>query len=207
MSVLGAALIRAHRVWTVETLRISTVVWCRRYLMNWRLKTRRKLPTGSYQKSVHPEGQCALQAARASRPCGIGSIFYVVAMLVLKPGFEADLPPEQYAYRPGRNAQQAVIKVDRHVPEASLKAADAGSRDYRSIPHAELLKVLCAGLLIGACFLHLLIKMWLECPVKTDDRGRKTRTTEASRDNRRGIPQGSPISPLLAEYEDGVGSC
>src|SRR5437016_13764522 len=29
------------------------------------------------------------------------------------------------------------------------------------------------------------------------DRGRKIRTTEA-RDNRRGIPQGSPISPLLA---------
>jgi retron-type reverse transcriptase len=31
---------------------------------------------------------------------------------------------------------------------------------------------------------------------EADDRGRKTRTTEA-RDNRRGIPQGSPISPLL----------
>src|SRR5262249_29789175 len=30
-----------------------------------------------------------------------------------------------------------------------------------------------------------------------DDRGRKTRTT-AARDNRCGIPQGSPISPLLA---------
>ena len=32
---------------------------------------------------------------------------------------------------------------------------------------------------------------------ETDNRGRKTRTTEA-RDQRRGIPQGSPISPLLA---------
>jgi hypothetical protein len=32
---------------------------------------------------------------------------------------------------------------------------------------------------------------------ETDDRGRKTRTTEA-KDNRRGIPQGSLISPLLA---------
>ena len=42
------------------------------------------------------------------------------------------------------------------------------------------------------------IKMSLESPVEeTDDRGRKTRTTEA-RDDRRGIPQGSPISPLLA---------
>jgi RNA-directed DNA polymerase len=45
--------------------------------------------------------------------------------------------------------------------------------------------------------LHL-IKMWLESPVEeTDDRGRKTRTT-AAQDNRLGIPQGSPISPLLA---------
>ncbi len=42
------------------------------------------------------------------------------------------------------------------------------------------------------------IKMWMECPVEaTDDRGRKTRTTEA-RDKRRGIPQGSPLSPLLS---------
>ena len=31
----------------------------------------------------------------------------------------------------------------------------------------------------------------------TPERGRKTRTTEA-RDHRRGIPQGSPLSPLLA---------
>jgi hypothetical protein len=45
--------------------------------------------------------------------------------------------------------------------------------------------------------LHL-IKMWLECTVEeTDDRGRKTRTTQA-KDKRRGIPQGSPLSPLLA---------
>ena len=45
--------------------------------------------------------------------------------------------------------------------------------------------------------LHL-IKMWLECPVEeTDDRGGKRRTTEA-KDHRRGIPQGSPLSPLLA---------
>jgi RNA-directed DNA polymerase len=45
--------------------------------------------------------------------------------------------------------------------------------------------------------LHL-IKMWLECPVEeTDQRGRTRRTTEA-RDSRRGIPQGSPLSPLLA---------
>jgi RNA-directed DNA polymerase len=45
--------------------------------------------------------------------------------------------------------------------------------------------------------LHL-VKMWLDCPVEeTDPPGRTRRTTEA-RDNRRGIPQGSLLSPLLA---------
>ena len=51
--------------------------------------------------------------------------------------------------------------------------------------------------IVDARVLHL-IKMWLECAVEeTDDRGRKTRTTGA-KDQRRGTPQGSPISPLLA---------
>ena len=67
---------------------------------------------------------------------------------------------------------------------------------FGSIPHAELLKSV-ARRIVDRRVLHL-IKMWLECAVEeTDERGRKTRTTEA-RDNRRGIPQGSPISPLLA---------
>jgi group II intron reverse transcriptase/maturase len=119
------------------------------------------------------------------------------AMLVLEPIFEADLPPEQYAYRPGRNAQQAVVEVDAQVFRGHPEVVDADLADYfGSIPHAELLKSV-ARRIVDRRVLHL-IKMWLECPVEeTDDRGRKTRTTEA-RDNRRGIPQGSPISPLLA---------
>jgi group II intron reverse transcriptase/maturase len=119
------------------------------------------------------------------------------AMLVLEPIFEADLPPEQYAYRPGRNAQQAVVEVDAQLFRDHREVVDADLADYfGSIPHAELLKSV-ARRIVDRRVLHL-IKMWLECPVEeTDDRGRKTRTTEA-RDNRRGIPQGSPISPLLA---------
>jgi RNA-directed DNA polymerase len=74
---------------------------------------------------------------------------------------------------------------------------DADLADYfGSIPHAELMKSL-ARRIVDRRVLHL-IKMWLECPVEeTDERGRKPRTTEA-KDSRRGIPQGSPISPLLA---------
>jgi group II intron reverse transcriptase/maturase len=119
------------------------------------------------------------------------------AMLVLEPIFEADLPPEQYAYRPGRNAQQAVVEVRELVFRGHPEVVDADLTDYfGSIPHAELLKSV-ARRIVDRRVLHL-IKMWLECPVEeTDDRGRTTRTTEA-RDKRRGIPQGSPISLLLA---------
>ena len=43
-------------------------------------------------------------------PLGISTlrdrVCMTAAMLVLEPIFEADLPPEQYAYRPGRNAQR-----------------------------------------------------------------------------------------------------
>jgi group II intron reverse transcriptase/maturase len=119
------------------------------------------------------------------------------AMLVLEPIFEADLPPEQYAYRPGRNAQQAVVEVEAQLFRGHPEVVDADLADYfGSIPHADLLKSV-ARRIVDRRVLHL-IKMWLESPVEeTDDRGRKTRTT-AARDNRRGIPQGSPISPLLA---------
>src|SRR6202140_459284 len=135
------------------------------------------------------------------RPLGISTlrdrVCMTAAMLVLEPIFEADLPPEQYAYRPGRNAQQAVVKVDGLLFRGHPEVVDADLADYfGSIPHIELLKSV-ARRIVDRRVLHL-IKMWLECPVEeTDDRGRKTRTTEA-RDNRRGIPQGSPISPLLA---------
>jgi RNA-directed DNA polymerase len=40
--------------------------------------------------------------------------------------------------------------------------------------------------------------MWLEAPAEeTDERGHKKRTTR-NRDEKRGVPQGSPLSPLLS---------
>ena len=135
------------------------------------------------------------------RPLGISTlrdrVCMTAALFVLEPIFEADLPPEQYAYRPGRNAQQAVDEVEELLFRGHPEVVDADLADYfGSIPHAELLQSV-ARRVVDRRVLHL-IKMWLECPVEeTDDRGRKTRTTEA-KDKRRGIPQGSPLSPLLA---------
>ena len=135
------------------------------------------------------------------RPLGISTVrdrvCMTAAMLVLEPIFEADLPPEIHAYRAGRNAQQAAVEVEEQVFRGHPDVVDADLADYfGSIPHPDLLKSV-ARRIVDRRVLHLL-RMWLDCPVEeTDNRGRKTRTTEA-RDHRRGIPQGSPLSPLLA---------
>jgi RNA-directed DNA polymerase len=56
------------------------------------------------------------QATGKLRPLGISTVrdrvCMTAAMLVLKPIFEADLPSEIYAYRAGRNAQQAAVEVE-----------------------------------------------------------------------------------------------
>jgi RNA-directed DNA polymerase len=135
------------------------------------------------------------------RPLGISTlrdrVCMTAAMLVLEPIFEADLPDEQYAYRAGRNAQQAVREVQETLILGRRDVVDADLADYfGSIPHAELMLSL-ARRIVDTRVLHL-IKMWMESAAQeTDRRGRTTRTTEA-KDKGRGIPQGSPISPLLA---------
>ena len=135
------------------------------------------------------------------RPLGISTlrdrVCMTAAMLVLEPIFEADLPTEQYAYRPGRNAQQAAEEWEERLHRGQTDVVDADLADYfGSIPHPELMQSL-ARRIVDRRVLHL-IKMWLECAVEeTDQRGGKTRSTEA-KDNGRGIPQGSPIHPLLS---------
>lgn len=67
---------------------------------------------------------------------------------------------------------------------------------FDTIPHAELMKSVARR--IADRRVLRLLSMWLDAPVEErDERGRKRRTT-INRDTRQGIPQGSPISPLLS---------
>jgi RNA-directed DNA polymerase len=119
------------------------------------------------------------------------------AVLVLEPIFEADLPTEQYAYRADRSALDAVQHVHKLINTGHRQIVDADLSSYfDSVPHAELMKSVARRVVDGA-MLHL-IKMWLEAPVEeTDERGNKHRSTR-NRDEGRGTPQGSPISPVLS---------
>jgi len=135
------------------------------------------------------------------RPLGVPAIkdrvAQTAAVLVLEPIFEADLQPEQYAYRSDRSALDAVRQVDKLINTGHGQIVDADLSGYfDSIPHTELLKSVARRIVDGA-MLHL-IKMWLEAPVEeTDEKGNKHRSTR-NRDEGKGTPQGAPISPLLS---------
>jgi len=136
-----------------------------------------------------------------TRPLGIPTVkdrvVQMAAVLVLEAIFEADLQPEQYAYRPNSSALDAVRHVHKLLCTGHGQVVDADLSGYfDSIPHAELMRCVARRVSDGA-MLHL-IKMWLEAPVEeTDDRGRKHRSTR-NKDQGRGTPQGAPISPALS---------
>src|ERR1700722_2813505 len=135
------------------------------------------------------------------RPLGIPTIkdrvAQTAAMLVLQPIFEADLMPEQYAYRPDRSALDAVDQVRELLVQGHTQVVDADLSGYfDSIPHAQLMQCLRRRIVDGV-MLHLL-KMWLEMPVEeTDGRGNRNRTTR-KKEGGKGPPEGAPISPLLS---------
>ncbi len=135
------------------------------------------------------------------RPLGIPTIkdrvVQTAALAVLEPIFEADLQPEQYAYRPGRSALDAVQQVQALMIQGHREVIDADLSGYfDSIPHAELMKAVARR--VSDRHLLALIKAWLEMPVEEcDARGGKQRTTR-NRDEGQGTPQGAPLSPLLS---------
>ncbi len=130
-------------------------------------------------------------------PCLRDRVAQTSAMLVLEPIFEADLQPEQYAYRPERSANDAVHRVHGLLNMGRNEVVDCDLSNYfGEIPHAELMKSVARRVSDGRML--ALIKAWLEMPVEEDDgQGGKCRTNRARRE-RKGTPQGSPISPLLS---------
>src|SRR3954465_6170631 len=121
----------------------------------------------------------------------------MAAVLVLEPIFEADLEPEQFAYRAGRSALDAVRQVHGLLNTRHTEVIDADLSGYFDrLQHAELMTSVSRR--VSDRHLLALIATWLEAPVEEiDERGRHHRTTRA-RDQLRGNPQGATLSPLLS---------
>lgn len=130
-------------------------------------------------------------------PCIADRTVMTAATMVLSAIFEVDMPAEQHGYRPGLSAHTAVKEVHRLISAGHTHVIEADLADYfGSIPHAELLRSVARR--VSDRHLLALIKQWLIAPVEEDDgKGGRRRTSEA-KDHGRGVPQGAPISPLLA---------
>ncbi len=141
------------------------------------------------------------KADGSQRPLGIPTIRDRVAQmamkLVIEPIFEADFCASSYGFRPKKSAHDAVDDVALSLNRCYTEVIDADlSKYFDTIPHANLMAVVAERICDGA-ILHL-IQMWLKAPVIEIGRDGKKRNVGGGKCNRKGMPQGGVISPLLA---------
>ena len=119
------------------------------------------------------------------------------AMLVLEPIFEADLQPEQYAYRPGTQCVGRCCQVEQLLRSRHREVIDADLSGYfDSIPHAELMKSVARR--ISDRQRSATDQDVAGGTGGRDGRERRNDRTTRNKDRGRGTPKGRPISPLLS---------
>ena len=93
-----------------------------------------------------------------------------------------------YGFRPNRNAQQAVLKAQEYINSGLNHIVDIDLKSFfDEVDHCILLQLLYRKV---KCPLTLrLIRKWLTAPIQI--KGKLVK-------RRKGVPQGSPLSPLLS---------
>ena len=102
--------------------------------------------------------------------------------------FEMEFEDYSYGFRPNRNAQQAVLKAQQYINAGYHHIVDIDLKTFfDEVDHCLLLQLLYRKV---KCPLTLrLIRKWLRAPIEIN--GKLTK-------RRKGVPQGSPLSPLLS---------
>jgi group II intron reverse transcriptase/maturase len=99
-----------------------------------------------------------------------------------------DFEDYSYGFRPNRNAQQAVLKAQEYINTGYQHIVDIDLKSFfDEVDHCILLQLLYRKV---KCPLTLrLIRKWLRAPIEIEGKLVK---------RRKGVPQGSPLSPLLS---------
>jgi len=107
---------------------------------------------------------------------------------VISPKFEVDFTEHNYGFRPHRNAHQAVQQAQQNIHEGYDHIVDIDLKNFfDEVDHVLLMQLIYRKV---KCPLTLrLIRKWLRAPIKIQGRLVK---------RRKGVPQGSPLSPLLS---------
>jgi RNA-directed DNA polymerase len=102
--------------------------------------------------------------------------------------FEVEFNDDSYGFRPNRNAQQAVLKAQGYINSGYNHIVDIDLENFfDEVDHCILLQLLYRKV---KCPLTLrLIRKWLRAPIQINGILVK---------RRKGVPQGSPLSPLLS---------
>ncbi len=107
---------------------------------------------------------------------------------VINARFEYEFSDSSFGFRPNRNAQQAVLKAQGYINEGFQYIVDIDLKTFfDEVDHCYLLQLLYRKI---KCRETLrLIRKWLRSPIQINGKLVK---------RRKGVPQGSPLSPLLS---------
>ena len=102
--------------------------------------------------------------------------------------FELEFKQHSYGFRPKRNAHQAVMQAQRNINEGYRHIVDIDLKNFfDEVDHCLLLQLVYRK--IKCRYTMRLIRKWLKAPILIDGKLVK---------RRKGMPQGSPLSPLLS---------
>jgi RNA-directed DNA polymerase len=102
--------------------------------------------------------------------------------------FEFDFKPHSYGFRPGKNTQQCVLQSQQYINDGYSHIVDIDLKSFfDEVDHCILLQLLYRKVKCKATL--KLIRSWLRAPIMIEGKLVK---------RRKGVPQGSPLSPLLS---------
>ena len=106
----------------------------------------------------------------------------------ITPLFEFEFKEHSYGFRPNKNAHQCIQQAQQYINEGYKHIVDIDLKSFfDEVDHCLLLQLLYRKV---KCPITLrLIRKWLRAPIMIN--GKLTK-------RRKGVPQGSPLSPLLS---------